>query len=264
MTGGVPRLLGGCLATSRRRLLRPRPASAAGAVLREPATAQWDCPASGSTAAPRRRASPVTPGRRGAGADPGGGQCDAVRAQGRAVLQDDGVHPHDPVVEQMGLHHAATVDGAAVAAASPGRPRAASRSRTTPRGRSWRPAPRSHRFITGVPLAARANHGAATVSTKVSATSLRQTNDDHSGCSPAGIRPTTSHFAATAMTAGDRAGDQQHHTAGQCGPARSRPRRTQRLQAGQHRRRRSRTSPSSAPAGRSRRRRASPSAASAG
>jgi hypothetical protein len=54
-------------------------------------------------------------------------------------------------------------------------------------------------FITGVPLAARANHGAATVSTNVSATSLRHTNEDHSGNSPALIRPTTSHFAATVI-----------------------------------------------------------------
>ena len=50
-----------------------------------------------------------------------------------------------------------------------------------------------------MPLAARANHGPATVSTKVSDTSLRHTNDDHSGCSTAWIRPTTSHFAITAM-----------------------------------------------------------------
>ena len=61
------------------------------------------------------------------------------------------------------------------------------------------PNPRSHRFITGVPLAARANQGAATVSTKVSDTSLRHTNDDHNGCSMARIRPTISHFAITAV-----------------------------------------------------------------
>jgi len=35
--------------------------------------------------------------------------------------------------------------------------------------------------MTGVPLAARANHGAATVSTNVSDSSLRHTKDDHSG-----------------------------------------------------------------------------------
>ena len=61
------------------------------------------------------------------------------------------------------------------------------------------PSARSHRFITGVPLAALANHGAATVSTNVSDTSLRHTNDDHSGCSTARMRPTHSHFATTAM-----------------------------------------------------------------
>ena len=60
------------------------------------------------------------------------------------------------------------------------------------------PNARNHRFITGVPLAARANHGAATVSTKVSDTSLRQTKDDHSVCSLTRMRPTTSHFAITA------------------------------------------------------------------
>ena len=62
------------------------------------------------------------------------------------------------------------------------------------------PNARSHTFITGVPLAARANHGAATVSTKVSDTSFRQMNDDHSACSPTLILPTTSHFATTAQT----------------------------------------------------------------
>src|SRR5882757_229353 len=61
------------------------------------------------------------------------------------------------------------------------------------------PSARSHRFITGVPLAALANHGAATVSTNVSDTSLRHTNDDHRGCSTARMRPTHSHFATTAM-----------------------------------------------------------------
>jgi len=55
--------------------------------------------------------------------------------------------------------------------------------------------------FTGVPLAALANQGPATVSTKVSETSLRHTNDDHSGNSPARIRPTRSHFAATAAPA---------------------------------------------------------------
>src|SRR3546814_4474405 len=51
-------------------------------------------------------------------------------------------------------------------------------------------------FSTAVPVAARANHGAATVSTKASATSFRQTNELHSGCSTLAMRPTTIHLAA--------------------------------------------------------------------
>jgi hypothetical protein len=38
-----------------------------------------------------------------------------MRSQRRAILKDNGVHPHDPVVEQVGLHHAATIHRAAVA-----------------------------------------------------------------------------------------------------------------------------------------------------
>src|SRR5437870_1267292 len=58
------------------------------------------------------------------------------------------------------------------------------------------PSDRSHTFKTGVPVAARANHGAATISTKVSTTSLRQTNELHSGYSTARVRPTSTHLAA--------------------------------------------------------------------
>ena len=52
---------------------------------------------------------------------------------------------------------------------------------------------------TGVPAAAFANHGAATSSTKLSTTSLRQTNELHSGYSTARVRPTISHLATVAM-----------------------------------------------------------------
>ena len=55
-----------------------------------------------------------------------------------------------------------------------------------------------------MPVAARANHGAATTSTKVSASSLRQTNELHSGCSEGRIRPTRSHFATTVTPAATR------------------------------------------------------------
>jgi hypothetical protein len=73
-------------------------------------------------------------------------------------------------------------------------------------------------FITGVPLAARANHGAATVSTNVSATSLRHTNDDHSGNSlgpnPADHKP----FRGDRDGTGNRARRQQHQPAAQRRP----------------------------------------------
>ena len=52
-----------------------------------------------------------------------------------------------------------------------------------------------------MPVADCANQGAATISTKVSATSVRQTNDDQSGCSPTRMRPTTVHFAAVLTAA---------------------------------------------------------------
>ena len=48
-----------------------------------------------------------------------------------------------------------------------------------------------------MPAALRANQGAATISVKVSETSVRHTKLDHSGCSPARIGPTMSHLAAT-------------------------------------------------------------------
>ena len=54
---------------------------------------------------------------------------------------------------------------------------------------------RSHTARAGVPAAAWANHGAATISTNVSDTSVRQTKLDQSGCSPALMRPTKAHFA---------------------------------------------------------------------
>ena len=37
-----------------------------------------------------------------------------MRPQRRALLEHDGVHPHDPVVEQVGLYDAAAVDGGAL------------------------------------------------------------------------------------------------------------------------------------------------------
>ena len=47
----------------------------------------------------------------------------------------------------------------------------------TRRARSWRPSAGTTTLSSGVPATARANHGAATTSTKVSASSLRQTNE---------------------------------------------------------------------------------------
>ena len=52
-----------------------------------------------------------------------------------------------------------------------------------------------------MPAAALANHGAATISTNVSTTSLRQTNELHSGCSPGRIRPTITHLATVVVAA---------------------------------------------------------------
>src|SRR6478735_5849092 len=60
------------------------------------------------------------------------------------------------------------------------------------------PSVRNHRLSTDVPDAALANHGAATISTKVSITSLRQTNELHSAYWVTRVRPTNSHFATAA------------------------------------------------------------------
>ena len=53
----------------------------------------------------------------------------------------------------------------------------------------------------------RTNHGTATSSTNMSASSLRQTNELHSGWSTARCRPTSSHFATRRERRGDQAGD---------------------------------------------------------
>ena len=52
-----------------------------------------------------------------------------------------------------------------------------------------------------MPTVALANHGPATISVKVSDTSVRQTKLDHSGCSPARIGPTSTHFTAVVTSA---------------------------------------------------------------
>ena len=64
----------------------------------------------------------------------------------------------------------------------------------------------------GVPVTARANQGAATTSTKVSASSLRHTKELHSGWLPGPSRPTSSHFASTVTAA---ASSPATHSAGQ-------------------------------------------------
>ena len=53
----------------------------------------------------------------------------------------------------------------------------------------------------GVPEAFSANQGRATISTKLSETSLRQINDDQSGCSDASIRPTSIHLTTVVTPA---------------------------------------------------------------
>ena len=98
------------------------------------------------------------------------------------------------------------VDGRRRRAGRPGRPRAASRSRTRRPLPILAPSDRSQTLSTGVPVAARANHGAATTSTKVSASSLRQTNELHSGWSDARRRPTSSHLASVVDARRDGAG----------------------------------------------------------
>ena len=116
-------------------------------------------------------------------------------------------------MEQVGLHHAAPIHRRAVAQARPGRPPAASTSRTTRRGRSARPGRAATRSTARCPATRSANQGAASSSTKVSASSLRQTNELHSGCSPTRIRPTRPHLASAATSAAARPGGQHHQAA---------------------------------------------------
>src|SRR5258708_19603922 len=54
---------------------------------------------------------------------------------------------------------------------------------------------RNHRFSGAVPSQGSANQGAASTSTKLSASSLRQTKELHSGRLPARIRPSSTHLA---------------------------------------------------------------------
>ena len=67
------------------------------------------------------------------------------------------------------------------------------------------------RCSAGVPAAARANHGAATISTKVSASSLRQTKELHSGCSPAADPADQQPLGRRRHARRASAGGEQHH-----------------------------------------------------
>ena len=70
-------------------------------------------------------------------------------------------------------------------------------------------------FSTAVPVAARANHGAATVSTKASATSFRQTNELHSGCSTLAMASDDDPLGGDGNRARHCAGDEQNYAAQQ-------------------------------------------------
>ena len=119
-----------------------------------------------------------------------------MRPQCRTLFEDDGVHAHDAVVEQVGLHHAATVDGASRAQANQVgfREPTGLTPDSMPDLGAQRPQPEIHDRRAG---GSAGEPRAATVSTKASATSFVHTNADHSGRSPALMRPTISHFAAT-------------------------------------------------------------------
>ena len=121
---------------------------------------------------------------------------------------------HDPVVEEVGLHDAAAADGGAVADRDEvglGQP-----VRLTPDAaadlRAQRAQPHvHHQGAARGPCEPRRGE----VSTNVSETSLRQTNDDHSGCSFASMRPTHSHFAAVATPPATAPAEEQHQPAHQ-------------------------------------------------
>ena len=115
-------------------------------------------------------------GPSGAGPDRAG-QHDPARTQRRALTEDHSIRPQDPVVEEVGLQHAPPVHAWPRPPGSPGRSPAASSSPPRRPCRCGRRAPRSHAVISGVPGTAPTSHGTASTSTKVSASSLRHTND---------------------------------------------------------------------------------------
>ena len=119
-------------------------------------------------------------------------------------------------MEQVGLQHAPPVHRRAGADLDQSASGSQYVSSHTPRP-ILEPRQRSHRLSTGVPVAARANHGAATSSTKLSTTSLRHTNErpQRVRAPPARARPATTWRRC--HRPGHRAGGQQHHTADQPG-----------------------------------------------
>ena len=150
----------------------------------------------------------------------------AVRAEGRAAPEDDPVHGQHPVVEQVRLHDAALVDGGPVAELDQvglGQPVGLAPDAAADL--------RAHRAEPDVEQrrsrsTARANHGAATTSTKVSASSLRHTNELHSGWSlgpePADQQPLRRGRAAPAASAARRPSARAQRRRGPPrGPARS-------------------------------------------
>ncbi len=193
MLDPVAAVAAGRAGTDRPRVSRRRSWSSPGVSRRRHGDDRVADPAACRPARPRR-ASPARPGRRSrcrpdrrrrAGSTPCGPSVAPASRSTVSML-------HDPVMEQVGLEHAAAVDRARRrpahqvglgqpvglapdAAPDPGAQRCAARGSAP-----------------AVPAAARANHGAASISTKVSTTSLRQTNELHSGCSPTRSRPTSS------------------------------------------------------------------------
>ena len=72
-----------------------------------------------------------------------------------------------------------------------------------------------------MPAAARANHGAATISVKVSDTSVRQTKLDQSGCSPARIGSDDQPLRDRRSPGRDRARREHDRSGEKDGPERS-------------------------------------------
>ena len=136
--------------------------------------------------------------QRGAGPDRAAGQHDSARAQRGALTEDHSIRPQDPVVEEVGLQHAAPVDASTASAErhqvrlrqpvalAPRRPGRSARRARAATGHQRRTRHRTRPAT--APPAPRRRCPPARCATRSRSTA---------GAPPPRCRPTSSHFATT-------------------------------------------------------------------